>query len=225
MLENLRHFFAQDADWDGAEKAIVSLRAGLKQHTLAATKELADAAPAELSYQYALWNGDFLATLEHCRAVIGKLNHTDLRGYRALWLYLAGSSAWLANRAGLLDKDEIAKDYFRKAQAAAPVLRWLVGLRTEKSEPAPVSSIEPRLTAMIERLETVLENMGTIHDRKYDAEESTILKLLLQNDDGKAFERGHKQLGDLLGYSAGNSSEEAAPDAWWSADDSFMFGI
>ena len=64
MLENLRHFFAQDSDWDEAEKAIVSLRAGLSQHPLAATKELAEAAPAELSYQYALWNGDYVTALE-----------------------------------------------------------------------------------------------------------------------------------------------------------------
>ena len=103
MLENLKHFFNQDAEWDRAEKAIVSLRAGSTQHTLAATKELADAAPAELSYQYALWNGDYLGALEECRIVIGKLNHADLRGYRALWLYLAGSSSWLAHRAGQLD--------------------------------------------------------------------------------------------------------------------------
>lgn len=116
MIENLRHFFAQDAEWDGAEKAIVSMRAGLTQHTLAATKELVDSVAAELSYQYALWNSDFLAALEHCRTVIGKLNHPDLRGYRALWLYLAGSSAWLAFTAGQLDKDEIAKDYFRSAR-------------------------------------------------------------------------------------------------------------
>ena len=220
LLEYLRHFFEQNGDWDGAEKAIVSLRAGLTQHTLAATKELADAAPAELSYQYALWNGDYLAALEQCRAVIGKLNHTDLRGYRALWLYLAGSSAWLAHKAGRMDRDEIAKDYFRKAQAAAPVLRWLVGLSTDKTASTAVVSIEPRVTAMIERLEMVLENMGTIHDRKYDAEETAILNLLLQNSDGKAFESGHKRLGDLLGYSAGSSSEDAAPDPWWIADDS-----
>jgi len=219
MLENLKHFFAQDADWDGAEKAIVSLRAGLTQHTLAATKELADAAPAELSYQYALWNGDYVGALEHCRAVIGKLNHTDLRGYRALWLYLAGSSSWLGHRAGQLDSDEIAKDYFRKAQAAASVLRWLIGLGADKTASTPVVPVEPHLTIMIERLETVLESMGTIHDRKYDAEESAILSLLLQNSDGKAFEVGHKRLGDFLGYSAGRSSEEAAPDPWWIADD------
>ncbi|MBN9662256.1 MAG: DEAD/DEAH box helicase [Acidobacteria bacterium] len=220
MLDNLQHFFAQDADWDAADKAIVALRAGMTQKTLAATQELADATAAELSYQYALWNGDYPRALEHCRTIIGKLNHPDLRGYRALWLYLAGSSAWLAHRNGQLDTDEIAKDYFRKAQAAAPVLRWLAGLGTEKAEPSRDIPVEPRLIAIVERLETVFESMGTVHDRKYDAEESAILGLLLQNSDGKAFEHGHKRLGDFLGYSAGNSSEEAAPDPWWIADDS-----
>jgi hypothetical protein len=218
MLENLNHFFDQDPDWDRAEKAIVSLRAGSTQHTLAATKELADAAPAELSYQYALWNGDYLGALEQCRTVIGKLNHTDLRGYRALWLYLAGSSSWLAHRAGQLDTDETAKDYFRKAQAAAPVLRWLIGLGADETISA-APPIEPGLITMIERLEAVLENMGTLHDRKYDAEEKAILTLLLQNSDGKAFEEGHKRLGDLLGYVTDNSSEDGAPDPWWIADD------
>jgi hypothetical protein len=137
-----------------------------------------------------------------------------------LWLYLAGSASWLAHKAGQLDTDETTKDYFRKAQAAAPVLRWLVGLGGDKTASAPAASIEPRLTTIIERLEMVLENMGTIHDRKYDAEETAILSLLLQNTDGTGFEGGHKRLGDFLGYSAGNSTEDAAPDPWWIADDS-----
>jgi hypothetical protein len=76
---------------------------------------------------------------------------------------------------------------------------------------------------MIERLETVLESMGTIHDRKYDAEESAIMNALLQNTDGKLFEEGHRRLGILLGYAAHNSNEEAAPDPWWAADDAFCF--
>jgi hypothetical protein len=74
---------------------------------------------------------------------------------------------------------------------------------------------------MIERLETVLESMGTIHDRKFDAEEAAILNAILQDDDGTRFEDGHKQLGTLLGFSADNSSDDAAPDPWWIADDSF----
>ncbi len=144
-----------------------------------------------------------------------------MRGYRALWLYLAGSAAWLAHQAGQLPDDSTAKDYFRQAQAAAPVLRWLVALRTSVAATAPSDATEdPRLTAIIERLETVLERMGTIHDRKFDAEEAAILNAILQ-DDGTLFEDGHQRLGALLGYSAGNSSDDAAPDPWWIADDSF----
>ena len=221
MLDNLKHFLDQDAAWDGAEKAVISLRAGMTQQTLAATKELADAAPSELSYQYALWNVDYVKALEHCRAIIGKLNHSDLRGYRALWLYFAGSAAWLGHEAGQLDGNEMAKDYFRKAQAAAPVLRWLVGLGPTQALPSTAPPIDPTLMTMIERLEAVLESMGTIHDRKYDAEECAILDRLLQSENGKEFEDGHKRLGNLLGYSAANSSEDAAPDPWWIADDSF----
>jgi DEAD/DEAH box helicase len=222
MLENLKHFLAQDAEWDKAENAIIALRGSLTQRTLAAAPELADAVAAELQYQYALWNADFLGALEQCRTVIGKLTHSDLRGYRALWLYLAGSAAWLAHQAGQMSDDGTAKDYFRKAQAAAPVLRWLVALRTDSVVPSsPDAKEDPRLAAMIERLEAVLESMGTIHDRKFDAEEAAILNAILQDDDGTRFEDGHRRLGTLLGFYAGNSSDDAAPDPWWIADDSF----
>jgi hypothetical protein len=224
MLDNLRDFFAQDTAWDQADKAIVALRGGLTQHTLAAAKELADAVAAELTYEYALWNADFTAALEQCRSVIAKLTHPDLRGYRALWLYLAGSAAWLAHHAGHLATDETAKDYFRKAQAAAPVLRWLVGLHADKAAGA-VSSIpiDPRVTTVVERLELILDGMGTIHNRKYDAEERAILTKILQSHDGTAFENGHERLGRLLGYLADNSADDAAPDPWWIADETLCF--
>lgn len=224
MLQNLRSFLAQDADWDEADKEIVASRAALKQKTLAATAELASAVKSELDYQYALWNGDFNTALEHCRSVIGKLTHSDLRGYRALWLYLAGAAAWLAHKAGHLPSDDTAKDYFRQAQAAAPVLRWLVALQTpgEKTRPG-ADALDPRVLAQVERLEHVLEDLGVGHNRKYDAEEKRILEALLQNDDGLLFEEGHKRLGTLLGFKAGNSNEEGAPDPWWIADDSLCF--
>lgn len=224
MLELLHHFFDQDAEWDGADKAIIALRGGLKQNTLTAADELAAAVEAELSYEYAIWNADFVAALAQCRAVIGKLTHADLRGYRALWLYLAGSSAWLACKAGQLREDEIANGYFRKAQAAAPVLRWLVALQSDRKSPAPpLAAVDDSLATNIERLEKILDDMGTTHDRKYDAEESEILRALLQNDDGTCFENGHERLGRLLGYSAANSADDGAPDPWWIADDSLCF--
>src|SRR5581483_11087786 len=156
MLDQLKHFWGQDGDCEHADNAIVALRNGLTQHTLPATRELADSVIPELAYQYALWNADFITALEQCRVVISKLTHEDLRGYRALWLYLAGSAAWLACQNGQLQDNEIAKDYFRKAQAAAPVLRWLIGLQADSAD-ANSSSIviNTQLVTMIERLESI----------------------------------------------------------------------
>jgi hypothetical protein len=75
----------------------------------------------------------------------------------------------------------------------------------------------------VERLEVALEKLGTIHDRKFDAEERDILAAILQTDDGTAFEGGHERLGQLLGYAAGNSTDDAAPDPWWIGDDTICF--
>ncbi|WP_397568766.1 DEAD/DEAH box helicase [Schlesneria sp. T3-172] len=226
MLLNLDHFLKQDSDWEGADQAILGLRAGLTQRTLGATEDLANAVPAELEYQYALWSADYSSALQHCRTVLGKLNHADLRGYRALWLYLAGSAAWLAFKAGQLPDDSLVKEYFRKAQAAAPVLRWLVGLSHASASPTETVAEDEDVgvTALVERIELTFDELGTIHDRKYDAEERAILDAILQTDDGILFEGGHERLGKMLGFTAGNSTDEAAPDPWWMADDTvFVF--
>lgn len=221
MLTNLDHFLERDSDWDAADQAIVGIRAGLTQRTLGATEDLANAVPAELEYQYAIWNSDYSSALQYCRAVLGKLDHADLRGYRALWLYLAGSAAWLAFKACQLPDDSLVKEYYRKAQAAAPVLRWLVGLShsNASSVTAAVEDEDMGVNALVERIEIIFDELGTIHDRKYDAEEREILQAILQTDDGILFEGGHERLGKMLGFTAGNSTDEAAPDPWWMADD------
>jgi hypothetical protein len=54
LIDYLNHFFARDAEWEGADQAILTLREGLTQKTLASSKDLADAVSAELAYQYAL---------------------------------------------------------------------------------------------------------------------------------------------------------------------------
>jgi hypothetical protein len=226
MLENLGHFLKQDTDWEDADEAIVGLRSGLKQKLLPATEQLAATVGAELAYQAAMWNGDFKAALGHCRTVLGKLDDGGLRGYRALWLYLAGSAAWLAAERRQLGGGEVARGYFAKAQSAAPALRWLVDLQRMTgtgSETAPAE--DGRAYALVERIETVFESFGTTHDRKFDAEEAEVLKLILQDDDGTLFEQGRERLGRLLGFEVGHSDDEAAPDPWWIVDSSLCFAF
>jgi hypothetical protein len=67
-------------------------------------------------------------------------------------------------------------------------------------------------------VETVLEKLGTQHDRKFAAKEKLILDGLGANDSGP-FEEAQKQLGDLLGYIAGNEETDGSPDPWWIAED------
>jgi hypothetical protein len=59
LIDYLNHFFARDAEWEGADQAILTLREGLTQKTFASSKDLADAVSAELAYQYALWDVDY----------------------------------------------------------------------------------------------------------------------------------------------------------------------
>jgi plasmid stability protein len=89
------------------------------------------------------------------------------------------------------------------------VLRWLVHLQANviPTVTTGLSQLGSAATAIVERLECVIEQLGTFHDRKFDAEENAILTALLQTTDGKAFEAGHVRLGRLLGYEADNSDD------------------
>jgi len=222
MEENLRHFLEQDDEWQEADDAIIDLRKSLSQRKLPATDELAKAVTHELQYQYAMWHSDFLAALGHCRGVLGELKHADLRGYRALWLYLAGCAASLAYKSNQLATDEVSKDYFADAYRAAPGLRWLVRLhQVTAAEDVGVS--DDGVEALVERLEVRFDELGTTHDRRYNEFEAEIRRAIEQSDDGKAFEHGHANLGKLLGYETGNSEDDGAPDPWWIADGSRCF--
>ena len=223
LTENLRHFLRQDREWERADAAIVALRSKLSQRALPATDELRAAVDLELRYQYSMWHRSFTEGLECCRGVLSRLNHEQLRGYRALWLYLAGSAAWLAHQAGQMKGDYIARDYFAEARKAAPGLTWLLDLeRVDEGEPSGSEPVDDKAAALVERIEEVIERLGTVHNRKYDDEEAAILRSILQDDDAMAFEQGHECLGRLLGYEAGRSQDDASPDCWWIVDDEMV---
>lgn len=59
-----------------------------------------------------------------------------------------------------------------------------------------------------------MARQGKVHDRQFDKKEREILDGLASADSGP-FENAHKQLGELLGYVAGNDESDAAPDPWW----------
>jgi hypothetical protein len=223
FLENLGIFFAQGDEWGQADNEIVALREKAEQKGLPGASNLQNAVGFELDYQYAMWRADFATALEACRKVLTELKDPELRGYRALWSYLAGSAAWLAEQDGIAPLSGMARDYYEQAMGATQGARWLIGLSrigTDLSSGKGTSQTadSSSVYTLIERLETVLDGLGMLNDQKYAQEEGLILKNLAEKEHTK-FEDAVKRLGRLLGFDSGNKETQAAPDPWWIIDD------
>lgn len=225
FLDYLRIFLEHKEEWNEAEEEIIPLRDTLQQSQLPGIDKLKIAVVHELRYQYALWNGDYEKAVEECRSALNSLSGDEVKGYRAFWYYLAGSAAWIATKNGITSLESVARDFFQRA-AQTTEIRWLyelsrinIGVTQENHTDAS------RLTAVIERLEAQLSELGTANNTKFEAEVKTILENLDRikdsQEDSKAFEDGHERLGRLLGYQAANSESNAAPDPYWMADDGF----
>lgn len=224
--EKANLFIEQEEDWENAEKYIYQIRDKLTQAPLEYGNELREAAKFEVRYQEAVWNGDFVRARELCVSVYSKITHSRLKGYRALWQYLAGTSAWLAHKYKQAESDQLpmARDHFAKAKAAAPGVRWLVGLGIDGSaQDAVEPDADAEALTLIDRLEEILTALGTVHDRKYDAFEKEIRTNLSNHAEGRAFENGHRDLGMLLGYDAGKADTDGSPDPWWIVDSTLCF--
>jgi len=214
--ENLKLFLGQGPEWAKANGEIVALREGSNQKKLPAMENLRAAAPLEVEYVYAMWSRDYVSALEKCRAILGDLTAPELKGYRALWSYLAGCAAWLASKAGATTLENQVGQYFEQAAKSSSGITWLNRLAMLRPE-ATVSTPSAQTASLLERMESVLESLGTMHDWAYAKEEKEILEGL-SSSDAAPFERAHERLGRLLGYDAGNHNSTGAPDPWWVVD-------
>jgi hypothetical protein len=216
FLENLQLFLDQGNDWKKADKYINNLRSHINQLDFSGTKNLNDAVKHEVDYQIAIWNGDFISALDAARKVITELNDSELRGYRALWYYLAGCAAYDVYRLGENSLLHIAQEYFKLAQNATMTIRWLNDLSRIKALNIDNNELEidPNLVNLIERMESIIEKLGTVHDRKFADREKEILDGINQKE-SKKFEHSHMLLGELLGFESGNKETDGSPDPWW----------
>ena len=212
--DNFETFMENDADWEDANRGILDDIPNRHKVAYAALADLENTVAHEVRYQGAMWRQDFRTALAEARNIIGKISHPDLRGYRALWHYLAATAAtYLSSAKGDTD-DQVAREQFGQARRAAPTITWLnslaeytaIGLDTQKS------TYSPEVLAQVEAIEQQFIALGTAHNRKFDKLASKICSGLAH---AKTFEAAQKQLGDLLGFTAGNSEVDAAPDPWW----------
>lgn len=222
ILENFQIFLDHDADWENANQGILDSRDKVTQAEFPAMAELAETVGHEIAWQRAMWEVDYAKAYDVAREVLGKLNDPGLRGYRALWHYLAGSAAGLAVGEGATDLDAPARAQFRQAKEASSGITWLVGLaRGDNSAPTADERAKANLTLQVERLEAYLYKLGTLHNRSFSARETKIREGLTASIE---FEAAQVLLGLHLGFEAGKKEEDASPDPWWLIGDiAFVF--
>lgn len=217
ILDNFRIFNRHDTEWEEVNNDILMLRDQAVQKPYAEMDELQAAVGAEVRYQEFMWQGDYAQAFEQAREVLGMLLSSELKGYRALWHYLAGSAAQLADQASAGGYGAIAREQFAKARDATKGVPWLVGLSRFVS--VPPSETENRNAAVlrqVERIENVLVSFGLTHNRAFSKREQEILAGLSEPN---TFEQAQKALGEMLGFTTGKIEEDASPDPWWIADD------
>lgn len=213
ILENFAIFLEHEEEWEDANEGILETRESVSQLAFPAMDQLAAVVPNEIAWQAAIWNEDYVSAYEAAREVLGGLNDTGLRGYRALWHYLAGSAAERASSEGEPGFDGNAKQQFKKAKDSAAGIPWLISLaRGIKTELSAADSNHATVQLQVEQLEAHLAKLGTLHNRTFTAFEKRIREGLLT---AGTFEQAQVLLGQHLGFNAGKKEIDASPDPWW----------
>lgn len=213
ILDNFRIFIEHEQEWEEANQSILDARESASQKDFPAMKQLQGSVPHEIAWQKAIWNEDYTQAHDEARELLGKLTDSGLRGYRALWHYLAGSSAELASIEGAKGFDELARAHYINAKEAAVAIPWLNALaRGDATELKAEKEANTNLMLQVEQLEAQLFKLGTLHNRSFSSREREI-RLGLK--DGATFEQAQVLLGTHLGFSAGKREGDASPDPWW----------
>lgn len=213
ILDNFEIFLEHDQSWEDANQGILEAREAAAQAEFPAMDQLEEVVAHEISWQTAMWNQDYAKAYEATREVLGGLKDSGLRGYRALWHYLAGTAAELAAGDGEAGFDAHARTQYKSAKEAANGIPWLIALaRGGVSTSSAEEQDQTTVMLQVEQLEAQLVKLGTLHNRAFSAREREIREGL-QN--GSRFEQAQVMLGEHLGFTAGKRESDASPDPWW----------
>jgi hypothetical protein len=189
---------------------------------LPAIKELTEAVSWEVEYQTSMWCANYMAAMEAAERVLGLLTSPELRGYRALWAYLAGAAAYLAAELGNEGMKQKSRQHFESAYKSAPNISWLAQFaRRQTPQVVEATEADTALLKQVERISSELSRLGTTHDRAFASKEKEILEGLSLPE---TFEQAQVELGKILGFVANKVESEGSPDPWWiSGQDCVVF--
>jgi hypothetical protein len=213
MIENFEIFRENKKAWESANAMIVEARGKAQKDVLPAIAELENVVSWEVEYQTALWRADYAKAVDFAERVLGALTLPDLRGYRALWNYLAGSAAYLGTQTGIAALAPKVRHYFGESYKCAPDISWLTNVaRQETPELLTNQSNDAALQQQVARIASELSRLGSTHDRAFAKLEKEIIEGLSNHE---TFEAAQVKLGNLIGYISGKIESEGSPDPWW----------
>lgn len=208
-------FVAQGEEWKEAERAILALRNRLTRIEDPVSRQLKSVVEDEVNYQYARWRDDLEGAFQHARKIADALGGDETKAYRAWWYYLSADAAMALHQATGDDTyQDAAQDLLQRAAACCLGIRWLarLGRSIAPREIAP----EPNETASeaVEAMRQMLSEWGSV-GKRFEQEIARIAENL-KSKGHKAFHRGLKGLGEMLGFAAELPETDAAPDCIWS---------
>jgi len=210
LMGLLRTFWAQDADWQGAEQALQAQTATRTRLQDDVSRALSASAEKEVLCWRAVFNDDLPQAITLAQEVTDRLIGGDeLRPYRALWFYLAASWAWKLARADSVTWLAPARALQHEANGCATPLRWTPRWIAEPVIPATDSGADARAS----RAASTLRDLGIRGSRFESALAETVHNL--GQDEASRFEEGLKSLGQMLGFESVRPNGQADPDSAW----------
>lgn len=202
-------FISHGPEWKSADDYILETREELAQSAIPSASPLGHSVEHEVKFQDALWSGDYDSALSSAKNVLASLaGGHKLKGYSALWNYLAGSAAFQANQS------QAAQEHFSAAFSCASMLPWLKQIQKLISNQTVEVPVEIIYGERIERIEGVFERFGKSGSLKIDKYLQSI-RDGLSSSESKPFEEAQVKLGRLLGFESGNTERSGGPDPWW----------
>lgn len=216
-LKQAEDFLNRTTEWQEAEEYIVELRNGYwnEENNVEEkiNQKLQQSALLELKFQYSLWKKDYKSAYEHAYSIVENLNAPALNGYKCFWNYMTGCMAYYLFKDGQAEYKTSGIQCLANAVKENMGIRWLPGLSEKlffaKSEDVKDADF---FVDCIEKIESVFTSMPTL--QKIEKKIESILRDL-NSPNGNEFERGHKGLGELLGFISENPNSTGAPDPYW----------
>lgn len=211
-------FVAQGAEWEEAESSIISLRDRSARRADPMSQKLSATVADEVSYLYAMWNGDFESALKDARNVADALAGDETKGYRGWWYYLSADAAQaLGEVTGDTALEVVVKDCLARAGKCCPAISWFARLARLASGNAIIANIDASTSVAVENIRDTLTEWGMFGGR-FEREVTQAIKDLRATE-YKQFHRGLKLLGEMLGFRAKIFDGEGDPDCLWSINE------